>query len=43
MSTVQTEIHDALKDIQKKVNNGNDLSDSDMELLFLTALIEEEA
>lgn len=43
MSTIQTEIHDALRDIQKKVNNSNELSDSDMEMLLLAALIEEEA
>lgn len=43
MSTIQQEIHQALDDIQKKLNTQSDLSDQDLEMLLLSSLIEEEA
>jgi hypothetical protein len=43
MSTIQQEIHQAIDDIQKKLNAQNDLTDKDMEMLLLSSLIEEEA
>jgi hypothetical protein len=43
MSSLQVEIHDALKAIQEKLNSQNDLSNDDFEILLLTSLIEEEA
>lgn len=43
MSTIQKEIHQAIDDIQKKLTAQNDLTDKDMEILFLSSLIEEEA
>lgn len=43
MMTLQEEIHKALRDIQTKVNDGNELSDNELEMLFLSSLIEEEA
>ena len=42
MSTIQKEIHQAIDDIQKKLNTQNDLTDKDMEMLLLSSLIEEE-
>jgi hypothetical protein len=43
MSSLQNEIHEALKAIQAKVDNQNELSPNDLETLLLTSLIEEEA
>lgn len=43
MMSVQEEIHKALRDIQKKVNEGLELNESELEMLFLSSLIEEEA
>lgn len=43
MSSLQHEIHKALKDIQDKLDKQNDLSSNDLETLLLAALIEEEA
>lgn len=43
MSSLKIEIHDALKAIQEKLDNQNDLSTSDLETLLLTSLVEEEA
>lgn len=43
MSNLQLEITEALKTLQVKVDNQSDLTSLDMELLLLTALIEEEA
>lgn len=41
--SIQEEIHKALNDIQTKVNDSQELSDSELEMLFLSSLIEEEA
>lgn len=41
--SIQEEIHSALNDIQLKVNEGQELSDNELEMLFLSSLIEEEA
>lgn len=41
--TIQEEIHNALNEIQRKVSNGQDLSESEMQILFLSSLIEEES
>lgn len=41
--SIQEEIHQTLSDIQKKVNENHELSESEMEMLFLSSLIEEEA
>jgi hypothetical protein len=43
MSNLQLEITEALKTLQSKIDTQNDLSSLDMELLLLTALIEEES
>jgi hypothetical protein len=43
MSSLQVEIQDALKAIQAKLDNQNDLSTCDFETLLLTSLVEEEA
>lgn len=43
MSSLQVEIHEALKAIQSKLDLKNDLSQEDLETLLLTSLIEEEA
>lgn len=43
MSTLEIEIHEALKEIQNKLNHKNELSDQDLEMLLLSTLIEEEA
>jgi hypothetical protein len=43
MSNLQLEITEALKTLQSKIDTKNDLSSLDMELLLLTALIEEES
>ena len=43
MSSLQKEIHDAIKSIQDKLVNQNELSDNDLEMLLLSSLIEEEA
>lgn len=40
--SIQEEIHMALAEIQQKVNKNEDLSVSEMEMLFLSSLIEEE-
>ena len=39
---IQEEIHKALAEIQQKVNKNEDLSVSEMEMLFLSSLVEEE-
>jgi hypothetical protein len=39
---IQEEIHQALSDIQKKVAAGNNLDQAELEILFLSSLIEEE-
>lgn len=41
--SIQEEIHSALSEIQKKVNEGQELTNSELEMLFLSSLIEEEA
>lgn len=41
--SIQEEIHKALKEIQQKTAQGAELSEQDMQTLFLTSLIEEEA
>lgn len=41
--SIQEEIHKAMAEIQKNLNNGESLSDEEISNLFLTALIEEEA
>ena len=41
--SVQEEIHKAMAEIQQKVNKNEELSVSEMEMLFLSSLIEEEA
>ncbi len=41
--SIQEEIHSALNDIQTKVNEGLELSENELEMLFLSSLIEEEA
>ena len=43
MSSLQEEIHDAIKSIQEKLSNQNELSENDLETLLLSSLIEEEA
>ena len=40
---VKGEIHKVLSEIQAKVNTNHELSESELEMLFLAALIEEEA
>ena len=40
---IKEEIHKVMSDIQAKVNDNQELTDSEMEMLFLSALIEEEA
>ena len=39
---IQEEIHKALNEIQTKISQGSELSETDMQILFLTSLIEEE-
>jgi len=41
--SIKEEIHQALSAVQKKVNQHQELSQEEMELLFLASLIEEEA
>jgi len=41
--SIQEEIHIAMKEIQNKVSNNEELSRHEMEILFLTSLIEDEA
>lgn len=41
--SIKEEIHKALNDIQVKVNENAELNESELEMLFLAALIEEEA
>lgn len=41
--SIQEEIHTALNEIQRKVKANQDLSQEDLEVLFVTSLIEEEA
>lgn len=41
--SIQEEIHSALNEIQTKVNESKELTDSELEMLFLSSLIEEEA
>jgi hypothetical protein len=41
--SIKDEIHKALNDIQRKVNENNELSENELEMLMLAALIEEEA
>ena len=41
--SVKDEIHQILNQIQIKVNTNHELNDSELEMLFLAALIEEEA
>lgn len=41
--SIQEEIHLAMSELQKKVDKNLELDLSDIELLFLTSLIEEEA
>lgn len=41
--SIQEEIHSALNDIQTKVNESLELSENELEMLFLSSLIEEEA
>ena len=41
--SIQEEIHLAMSELQKKVDKSLELDLSDIELLFLTSLIEEEA
>lgn len=40
--SIQEEIHITLKEIQKKLADGHNLSETELETLFLTSLIEEE-
>ena len=40
---LQDEIQFAIKQVQQKIGTGSDLNEQDLELLFLTSLIEEEA
>lgn len=41
--SIQEEIHKAMAEIQQKVNKNEELTTSEMEMLFLSSLIEEEA
>ena len=41
--SIKEEIHKTLEEIQKKVNENMDLSEKELEMLFLSSLIEEEA
>lgn len=41
--SIKEEIHLALAEVQKKVSTKVDLDQKELELLFLTSLIEEEA
>lgn len=41
--SIQNEIHITLQEIQRKLSEGNQLTEKEVETLFLTALIEEEA
>lgn len=41
--SIKDEIHKALNDIQRKVNENNELNENELEMLLLAALIEEEA
>ncbi len=43
MSTLKNDIHDSLKEVQTKIDNQGELSSNDLELLLLSALLEEEA
>jgi hypothetical protein len=40
--SIQEEIHIALKEIQKKVNEGSELNSREIQTLLLTSLIEDE-
>lgn len=42
MSNLQNDILEELNTIQEKINNLQELTESDFEMLFLSALIEEE-
>ena len=41
--SIKDEIHTALADIQKKVTKHKELTESEMQMLLLASLIEEEA
>lgn len=41
--SIKEEIHQALAEVQKKVSTSTQLTEDERELLFLSALIEEEA
>jgi hypothetical protein len=41
--SIQEEIHKALSEVQKKVSQGSELNEQELQVLFLTSLIEEEA
>ena len=43
MSSIQQEIHQALEEIQTKLESHGELSANELEMLFLSSLIEEEA
>ncbi len=40
--SIQEEIHTALNEIQKKVSSGQEMTIEELEVLFVTSLIEEE-
>jgi hypothetical protein len=41
--SIQEEIHKALNEIKQKTSQEKELSDKDLQTLFLTSLIEEES
>lgn len=41
--SIKEEIHSTLREIQRRLNDNIELNDDEMEMLFLSALIEEEA
>lgn len=43
MAPIRQELFKALEDIQKKLKNGQALSEEELEILFLSSLVEEEA
>ena len=43
MSGLESQIKEEIKNLQKKLDDQNDLTKSDLEILLLSALIEEEA
>lgn len=39
---IQEEVHTALKEVEKMISEGKELSEKEISILFLTSLIEEE-